>query len=159
MTILNRFLLQFAEHCAWRGFYLYWLGPVSKFRGAYHHQGREKTMLAQLTIDPTADKPHITIGFRYRWWGPRWERYCLKRIPVPFLRWRQNAGRFYLAAYRLSSRIQHGLDGRYGWGTGLRKSDRLSVVRPDRLALVVLFCGLSMFGGLAAVLAVFSQVR
>lgn len=162
--MINRFRLLFAERCAWRGFYLYWLGAPSHFRSVYHTQdfGRLKTMLMRLTIDPTASKPHITFGMRYRFWGPRWAREFSVTIPLPFLRWKPNASRLRRALYRRSSWLQHRLDGRYGWGTEAhRETQRLKrlarEVGKDRLVWAILAFGLTLYGGLGLVLTAFAM--
>lgn len=108
----------FAERCAWRAVYVY-LGERQVF-----HVG----------IDPSAGPgpsffaafhPFCGLGLRGRWPVFDSVRVWLYRLGevrfvVPHIRWRSGMPAWKLALYRRQGRILHGLDGRFGWGTGAK---------------------------------------
>lgn len=83
--------IAFANRCAWRAFYI------------YLDSGRK---IAHLGIDPTADRGPTCFGSIA---GFSW------RFGLPHFKWKYPCSPIRMAAYRLSQRFYHGLDGRYGW--------------------------------------------
>ncbi|HZT78581.1 MAG TPA: hypothetical protein VFA26_00045 [Gemmataceae bacterium] len=92
---LTRPVLRFAEHCAWRAFYLY--GPFGD------------TLNLSLGFDSNlgTSKPPRLFGCVLGW---HWS------ISLPTLRWKSKAGRIRRWLYGWQQWFLHNMDGRYGWG-------------------------------------------
>lgn len=99
--------LKKAEHCAWRGRYLY----TSK-----------GTLVARATLDPNHGiAPNLRIALPLGWYrscaGDLYPRLREIRIPMPWVRYRPNMGRLRSWLYQKAQWFWHKMDGRYGWGS------------------------------------------
>lgn len=100
--------VQFADHCAWRGCYLY-VRRRDASGLAY------STQVFRLTVDPHGgNKPRLTVAVT----AVPTRRTFAVTILLPYIPWRWCMGTKYnpavVAAYRWSSWFWHRVDGRYG---------------------------------------------
>lgn len=100
--------VRFADHCQWRGPYVYLFGR----------------QVARLILDPQPHRPHLIVSFGFGnfqnmglpAWVARlaWITHVTLNIPLPFIPypWAARCPRL-MPFYRLSSRFWHAQDGRF----------------------------------------------